>query len=57
MTDRDEYERDLAELHKAAIDAAIASQSRPLTENEIMTWAWCAGIANDVYKELRHETV
>lgn len=53
MSDRDEYERDLRELHKAAVDAAVAAKDRPLTEEEIMALAYSAGIAQDVYKELR----
>lgn len=48
-----EFDRDMQELRKAAIDAAVASKSRLLTEDEIMALAYSAGIASDVYQELR----
>lgn len=51
--DWSEYDRDWQELRKAAIDAAVASKSRLLTEDEIMALAYSAGIATDVYEELR----
>lgn len=52
MSDRDEYERDMQQLEKAATDALVAAQTRPLTREEILTVAWSAGVANNVYKEI-----
>lgn len=52
MTDREEYERDLQQLEKATTEALVASQSRPLTREEILTVAYSAGVANNVYKEI-----
>lgn len=53
QTDRELYERDLQALHKACLDALLASQSRPLTEDEAMALAWSAGFSVDFYKETR----
>lgn len=56
VTDRGdwaEYDRDMQELRKAAIDAAVAAKGRCLTEDEIMALAYSAGIAEDVYLEIR----
>lgn len=55
MSDRDEYERDQQELQKAALEALQASRTRALTEDEAMTLAYSAGLANPFYKEIRHE--
>lgn len=52
MTDREEYERDLQQLEKATTEALLAAQSRALTREEILTVAYSAGVANNVYKEL-----
>ena len=56
MSDRDEYERDLQEMRRAATEALVASIKRPLTEDEAMAAAYMAGIPNDVYQEL-HPTL
>lgn len=47
-----EQQRDRDELQHAATVAALASLSRPLSEDEMMALAYSAGIANDVWKEL-----
>lgn len=48
-----EQHRDECELRKAALDALQASQVRPLTKDEGMALAYCAGVANDFHKELK----
>lgn len=53
MSDRDEYERDLRELEKAALEALQASRTRPLTEDEQMAVAYAAGLANAHYINLK----
>ncbi len=50
-----EQERDLQMMAADAAKALAASKTRPLTEDEIMAIAFSAGIANETYKELRHE--
>lgn len=48
-----EQHRDECELQRAAKEALLAARTRPLTEEEIMAAAYCAGIANDVYREIK----
>jgi hypothetical protein len=51
MTDYEAFQADQEALHKAALEALKASQTRALTEDEAMTLAWSAGLANTFYKE------
>ena len=51
-TMRAEYERDLQQIERAAIEALVASTARSLTDDEVMLVAWCAGVSTDVFKEL-----
>jgi hypothetical protein len=53
MTDYESFEADQQALLKASLEALRASQTRPLTEEEAMTLAWSAGLANTFYKEFR----
>lgn len=46
-------QQDEEALHKAALEALEASLLRPLSESEAMALAYSAGLANDLYKELR----
>lgn len=54
-SDRALYEKDLQEMERAAVEALTASKVRPLTDDEVMLVAWCAGVSNQVFKEIRHE--
>lgn len=40
-------------LQEAALEALKASRMRPLTDDEVMTLGYAAGMANDVYREIR----
>ena len=48
-------QQDEDELHKAALEALEASLTRPLSQGEAMAVAYAAGMANDLYKGIRHE--
>lgn len=45
--------QDLEEMAREARDAIVKGHSLGLSETECMAIAYMAGVANDVYKELR----
>ena len=51
--EQQEQQKDMDILQRIATDALVAAKSRPLTVDEIMAVAWSAGLANDVYKEIK----
>ncbi len=53
MSWQQEQHKDECELEKAATDALLAAKHRPLSDEEIMAVAYSAGVANNVFKELR----
>jgi ABC-type Fe3+/spermidine/putrescine transport system ATPase subunit len=50
-----QQQQDEEVLHKAALEALKDSLSRPLSEGEAMAVATTAGLANELYLEIRHE--
>lgn len=48
---QDQQQRE--EWQQQTIDLLAASTRRPLTEDEAMLVAWCAGVSTEVYKEIR----
>lgn len=51
-----QQQQDEEVLQKAALDALEAAATRPLAEDEQMAIAYCAGLANTLYKKLRQQS-